>query len=504
MPPKRNFVIFLAAALLLWSLPGAARISLAEPRRLQVSFEGDPVAYTISAVERNRVLYVSLEEFADVLGFNRYTNPQNRKTVLRVGSRAVKVSPFNPFLTVDDAAVQMAASTCEEDEKLYIPVALFLDALGGDFPFQFDLQQEKGTLRLWKSRYSITGFDADAKGNGIVIRLHTTKAFSPSDIAVSMNQGWLHVTLYGGTVDTLKMVSEAVPGVFKKMVSYQFENSAQISFKFDREIKDKKVTPEDGAVQISIWTSDKLQNAAVSLPTGVKTRWLIDTIVIDPGHGGRDPGSIGRTGLKEKEVNLEIAFRLRNALGKHLSQTKILLTRSSDRFIGLKERTQFANANGGKLFISIHANANENRSVRGFSTYFLGVGKTPQAVEVAQKENSVIQYEDAPEAYEEYQDYDYILNSIALSSYLKESQDLATMINESMSRYTKLTDQGVHQQGFYVLIGASMPSVLIEPAFLSNANEERLLKTNSFQQKVVEALVESIMKFKERYEKEIG
>jgi N-acetylmuramoyl-L-alanine amidase len=179
------------------------------------------------------------------------------------------------------------------------------------------------------------------------------------------------------------------------------------------------------------------------------------------------------------------------------------MTRDTDVFVGLKERTQYTNTNGGKLFISIHANANESRSVRGFTIYFLGVGKTQTAVEVAQKENSVITYEKTPEAYEGYQDFDYILNEIALNSYIKESQDFATMVNGSMNRFTKIPDQGVHQAGFYVLIGASMPNILVETAFLSNVHEERLLKTNSFQQKIAEAICESIENFKKRYEKEI-
>ena len=241
-----------------------------------------------------------------------------------------------------------------------------------------------------------------------------------------------------------------------------------------------------------------------AVPEAVKSRWLIDTIIIDPGHGGRDPGTIGRSGTKEKDVNLEIGLRLRDLLKAALPKTRILMTRSTDVLPGLKERGQFANAQGGKLFISIHANANASRNARGHSTYFLGVGKTQQAIEVARRENSVIQYEEAPEAYQEYQDFDYILNAIALSSYLKESQQLAEMVNQNLGLRTKIPDQGVHQMGLLVLIGASMPGILVETAFLSNAHEERLLRTRSFQQSVAEALCESIVSFKKKSEEEIG
>jgi len=501
----RRFQQALLALICLWTPPGDRGAGRPDPSTLQIFFEDDPVSYAVSAFERNHAIFVSADEFADVLGFTRYTNPQSQKTIIRIGSHSVKLSPFNPFLMIDDAMVQMPLSTSERNGRLFVPIALFLDALGGNFPFRSDLEQENRVLRLSKIRYNIVDFEAESKDNGVVVTLHTGKTFSASDIATSASQGWLHITVFGGTLDTVKMASEGIPGIFKKLLSFQSEHSAQMSFQLDRKIVDRKVAVGEGTVTVSVWTSDKLRDVSEAMPEKAKARWLIDTIIIDPGHGGRDPGALGPSGAREKDINLAIAFRLKSLLERRLPQTKVLMTRTSDVLIGLKDRWHFANVNGGKLFISIHTNANDDRRVRGFSTYFLGVGgKTREAIEVAQKENSVVKYEEKPEAYEEYQDFDYILNAIALSSYLKESQDLATMVNEAMWRFTKIPDQGVHQQFFQVLIGASMPRVLIETAFLSNANEERLLKTRSFQQNIAEALCESVEKFKSRYEKEIG
>lgn len=497
------------AAVLLLTLglfPADRTGPFAETAKLQIGFEGDPVSYTVTAFERGRVLYVSVEEFADALGFASYVNARNGKAVLRIGSRSVKISSYNPFIMIDDAVVHMALPTASMNGRLFVPLAHFLDALGGSFPYRPDLQQERRVLLLSKVRRNITDFDAEAKGNGVVIRLHTTRRFSPSDIAVSVQQGWLHMTLYGGVLDTVQMASEGITGIFRKMISYQFDKSAQLSFLFDKDIIDRQVSVDANGVTLSVWSSEKTGRiaAAAAVPDAVKSRWLIDTIIIDPGHGGRDPGTVGRSGTKEKDVNLEIGLRLRDLLKAALPKTRVLMTRSTDVFVGLKERGQFANAQGGKLFISIHANANASRSARGYSTYFLGVGKTQQAVEVARRENSVIQYEEAPEAYQEYQDFDYILNAIALSSYLKESQQLAELVNQNLGRRTKIPDQGVHQMGLLVLIGASMPGILVETAFLSNAHEERLLRTRSFQQSVADALGESLQSFKKKSEEEIG
>ena len=180
------------------------------------------------------------------------------------------------------------------------------------------------------------------------------------------------------------------------------------------------------------------------------------------------------------------------------------MTRDSDRTLGLKDRTKCANENNGKLFISIHANANESPKARGVSTYFLGQHRSKQAMEVVQKENSAVQFEKNPEIYKEYEGIDFILKSIEANIYMKESEQLAALVNRSICDHTGIPDQGVHQAGFWVLVGAAMPSILVETAFISNRYEERLLKTRSFQRKVANAIGESIVQFKEKYEKGIG
>jgi len=471
--------------------------------RISVVFESERRMGSLSAVRKEGVVYGSLEEFADLLGVRNFYNPQNKKMVLRVGSRAVKVTALNPFIVVDETVYQLALPTLDVEGKMYVPLALFLEIVGGLFPAEFDFQQESEILRLRRFLYNITGVEVEEKLNGMLIRFITTEDFKVSDVATSYNHGWLNVTLYGGTLDSTRIVSEQRMGIVKRIVPFQFEKSAQVSFQLDRDVSDQKVYVDKGEVLVSLRSSKVSDASLANSPGEDRKRWLIDRIVIDPGHGGKHPGAVGKAGLKEKVVTLDIARRLKELLKKELG-VDVLLTREEDQFVGLKERTQFANSNGGKLFISIHADANKNRSIRGFSTYVLGVAKTQQALEVAQRENSVIELEESVDAYEEFQDAAYILNAIAQSSYLKESQDLAQMVNTSLKRRTKIPDSGVHQAGFYVLIGAAMPSILVETGFLSNAYEERLLRTRSFRQKIAEALCESIRRFKEKYEMGIG
>ncbi len=230
-----------------------------------------------------------------------------------------------------------------------------------------------------------------------------------------------------------------------------------------------------------------------------KAKWKIDTIVIDAGHGGQDPGAIGRSKrTREKDMALDIAKLLRDEVRKR-SDIKVVMTRDKDVFIPLGQRTKIANKAGGKLFISIHCNSSTNRRVNGEYTYFLSPARTERAMEVALKENSVIKYEEHREDYPDLSEENFILLAMAQAQFVKESEELATMILRSMSSKTGLRNRGVDQAGFYVLIGASMPAVLVETAFISNPKEERLLRTSSFRKKVATGICDAILEFRKRY-----
>ena len=175
------------------------------------------------------------------------------------------------------------------------------------------------------------------------------------------------------------------------------------------------------------------------------------------------------------------------------------MTREDDTFIELHQRTAFANQNQAKLFISIHANSNPNRRVRGISTYFLVPPNTEEAREVAMRENSVIKYEDGSK-YAKLSNENFILSAMAQNVYNTESQDLAAIVQREISRRCRLKNRGIKQAGYYVLWGVAMPNILVETAFISNSYEEKLLRSRSFQKKMAEALFESIIKFKKKYE----
>jgi N-acetylmuramoyl-L-alanine amidase len=237
-----------------------------------------------------------------------------------------------------------------------------------------------------------------------------------------------------------------------------------------------------------------------------RDRWKMDVIVIDAGHGGVDPGTIGVRGTPEKDITLAIALKLGALIEKQLPDVKVVYTRTDDSFVELYRRAQIANEVGGKLFISIHCNSTERKpsSLNGFEIYLLRPGKTESAIEIAERENAVITLEQGYEQrYQELTEENFILVTMQQMAFMKYSETFAEIAARAMSKSLNIKNSGVKQAGFYVLVGASMPNVLVEVGYLSNRNEETILRGTSGQKKIAEALFEGIVEYKNEYEKGI-
>ncbi len=214
----------------------------------------------------------------------------------------------------------------------------------------------------------------------------------------------------------------------------------------------------------------------------------VKTIVIDPGHGGKDPGAKGRTGLREKDVVLKISKRLAKILKRDLG-CKVILTRKRDRFLPLTQRTAIANSYKADLFVSIHVNAAPTRRLRGIETYFLNFALDEDAMRVAARENATSQ--------KRIGELKSILNDILKNSKVKESSRLARKVQENLvstlrRRYKNIRNLGVKQAPFFVLIGARMPSILVETSFISNPEEERRLKNPAYLDTIAKGIAKGI------------
>lgn len=221
-------------------------------------------------------------------------------------------------------------------------------------------------------------------------------------------------------------------------------------------------------------------------------RYGLGRIVLDPGHGGKDPGAVGLSGIKEKDVALDIAFRTRRVLRRALRGNRIYLTRTTDKYVSLPSRTAFANEHGADIFVSIHANSAHSRRLRGIETYLLSEASSERARRLAARESGT--------TIERMDDLEKILNDLGLRTKVDESQKLARQIQQAMlSRlrpgYRGVRNLGVKRGPFYVLLGARMPSILVEVAFISNRREARRMRSPKYRQALAEGIAKGIMKF---------
>jgi len=216
-------------------------------------------------------------------------------------------------------------------------------------------------------------------------------------------------------------------------------------------------------------------------------------IVIDAGHGGHDPGTIGRGGLQEKDLVLDVALRVSRLVRDELG-AEVVMTRSTDVFIPLEERTAIANSKGADLFLSIHANSSRNPKAKGIETYFLNFAADTHAESVAARENAI--------SAATLKDLQSLVKAITLNSKIDESRDFAASVQEAMVQNMRaedpdVQDRGVHTAPFYVLIGANMPSILAEVAFVSHPEEEQRLKETDRRERIAQGLFEGVRTYLE-------
>ncbi|MCX7994257.1 MAG: N-acetylmuramoyl-L-alanine amidase [candidate division WOR-3 bacterium] len=268
-------------------------------------------------------------------------------------------------------------------------------------------------------------------------------------------------------------------------------------------IKSLNIQPYQTYTRIELTLSDI--NACMERESEIvfykKIAKKVELIVLDPGHGGIDPGAVGKNGLYEKDANLDIAKILKKFIEDSL-KIRTMLTRDRDQYLSLKSRTNFANRNGADIFISIHCNASpRNRQARGFETYFLSEARTNEERAVAAMENASLVFD---EEIKPSGDINFILYDLAQSLFLEESNNLAEAIQTKAEALLNIPARGVSQADFYVLRGAFMPAVLIECAFISNPEEERLLRDRKFKETIAHAIYSGLKDFIAHYERRLN
>lgn len=240
-------------------------------------------------------------------------------------------------------------------------------------------------------------------------------------------------------------------------------------------------------------------------PLCIHSAWAKDfVLVIDAGHGGHDPGAIGRFS-KEKNINLNVALKLGNLIQENCNDVKVVYTRNKDIFIPLDRRAEIANDSKADLFISIHTNAlANNRTTKGASTWTLGLAKSDANLEVAKRENSVILYEnDYKTRYAGFNPNSaesYIIFEFMQDQYMEQSVHLASLVQREFRSTCNRIDRGVHQAGFLVLKASAMPSILVELGFISTPEEEQYLNTDIGSSNLAKGIFRAFLNYKREQE----
>lgn len=456
-----------------------------------------------NTVQAGRYEFLPLRSFAEAVQIPYEIHSHRKQFVLQIPHNPVVIHAINPFVRVGARWRQMPVAALILDEEYYAPVSYFLDIIKDVMPLSLEFDPVQAIIWVKPIHEDVTNIQIDDKENGTLIRIAISQPIHPSNLFTSESNGWLYVDLYGGSTAGFKTSTASKnTNTIDRITAIQLSrDTARLGFRLLKKIKEKEVTviaspPE---IQIALRSHEEVPPALLDELEREREKWKIDLIVLDPGHGGRDPGALGVGGSKEKDFTLKIAKEAKLKIEREL-KVKVIMTRETDKFVPLEDRGKIANRAGGKLFISIHADSNPQKSLRGHTVYFMGPAKTEEARRVAQFENSVIRFEDSNSKYANLSETAFILAANAQNSYNKESEEFAAILDRELKSQQDAVGFGVRQAGFYVLHGTSMPNILLESAFISNKTDEKLLGTRAFQVSIAESICQSVKEFKNRYE----
>ena len=420
--------------------------------------------YTFQEHRMGRHKYIKSYPMLEEMDFSYYWD-LNTQILTVQKENIVSIMPDNPFIKVNRDVFQLEVSPMKEGGKLYIPVS--------------SLPLILGSLMNMEAKFSQGVLEVGTKVNIYKTNWDVTPARTVFKIECSSSLKHLFN----------KVEDEWVLVIFDPIYN---KNISEVSPKgLIEEIKFEK---GDGFIKFRFKAKNNLAIDAIRngkfLNIKVKTfeERSIKNIVIDPGHGGKDPGAVSRN-IREKDIVLKASKKISAKLAK--KGFNVIMTRDEDVFIPLKERTEIADSARADLFVSIHCNAApRKREMNGAETYFLSAARSDWARTVEATENSAIRFEAKDGS--SLSELDYILNDLAQTQFLEESQQAGICIQESMVQKCDLYNSGLKQANFYVLRLNYMPAVLVEIAFITHSTDRKKLLNDKFLEKACEAIVEGI------------
>jgi N-acetylmuramoyl-L-alanine amidase len=452
----------------------------------------------IKSMTIGKVEFIPLREITKIFEIKLEWDPITKKVQLSADKNVIEFVVGNPVVLVNSDLRRMTTAPRFREGAIVVPLEFITEIVGDVVNVRVDWDPLNRILKMLGGDLSILGLRhySDPKYTRIVIDTIKPLKYEASQ-TLSKD---IEINITGGRLNPEECSLEINDKLVKSVRAIQGEESAKIVIALKEAVNyDTFTLRNPDRIVIGL---KPLAPGPIPLLESLKVR----TIVLDPGHGGKDPGAIGPNGLKEKDVTLDIAKRLKKLLVERLG-VRVVLTREDDYFVPLAERTGLANNNKADLFISIHTNASpESKRGKGggFEVYFHSLALDEESRQVAARENLARLYEEGGSLQDPSGDLYFILWDLAQNEFMKESSELAEIIQSELDRKLSIINRGVKQAPFYVLAGSTMPAVLVEVAFISNWREERMLRKAQFKEDITEALCNSVTIYKKRFEEKMG
>jgi len=498
--PRCRIFPFLFLLLLIVWLP----LSGVSPKTVKVFTSGG--TEKIQSFQQEKITYISFSELVEILGGSIAWKLIGHQISYVEDTNCFDFVIGSPFFKLNNSLYNSTFPAVYLKGQLFLPAETFFPFLDRILPQKIIWSRESKTLRIESEYFNVTDLSISLKANGLLVEIFLTSALA-YDVFVTEGN-WLNVSIRNAKLNSRKILSRLDRRYMYNLKTYQSAGSGQVSIRLRRKIEKwhHKLAYDPPRIQISI-ADVGFEFDTLGIPPKVGPDNKIDVIVIDPGHGGNDYGAIGPHGTREKDVTLSIAKELAKLIRKE-KRFKVIMTRDRDKNVTLQQRADIANKAEADLFISIHANASVKRYVRGWNVFFLAPAKNDSARAVAQFENSFFLREqttletDQPEEITDNLNNPVlnILNEMIMTEFQTESHDFAMMVDREFRRSLKIPARGVDQAGFFVLNMVFTPSVLVESGFISNKNEEKLLKSSKYRKAVAKAIYKAIKRFKAKYE----
>jgi len=447
----------------------------------------------IAVAHQNGQTYFSAEDVVSALGGSVAADAHGYRVT--VNNNVAAFGPDSRFGVVRDDLIEMPAPPVVIDNHPFVTIQFFQGFLAKTADLDVVWDERTRLMQIRPLQHTVVG---------VQVSVANVQGISKIVFTLSQSSGYAIVKEQGAY--TIRFAAQIRPPFAEQ--AYEDPNVAKITFA-GTDVRVQLTSPD------VVGDAYKLENPsrvvldvrkatpgpsgpALAAPTKPIDRPGIHTIVIDPGHGGKDIGATGPGGLLEKDATLAIANKLAAALATKLG-ARVILTREDDSVVSLDSRTAVANQYKADLFLSVHVNAAPTKGAHGSEVYFLSLEASDElARKSAESENASSGHADTQS------DLKLILWDLAQQEYLAESNHFAQSIQEEMNALAGIQNRGVKQAPFKVLVGATMPAALVEVAFISNPDEEAKLKNEQFQNTVVDALTRAVQRYKTDYEVRIG